>query len=207
MTRFVVSGTGTGIGKTVLAAGLTQALGAGYWKPVQAGLEDETDSEAAARLADIPADRILPEAWRLKLPASPHLAAEREGVMIDPDWLDPPDHAGPLIIEGAGGVLVPLTRDYLFADLFARWQIPVILVATTQLGTISHSLTAIEALRHRNVPIHGVAFVGDAHDDNERTIPEIGGIRRLGRLPILDPLTPSRLADAFRSGFDLHDFL
>ena len=206
MTRFVVSGTGTGIGKTVFAAALTGALGARYWKPVQAGLDGGTDSEAIARLADIPADRILPEAWRLKLPASPHLAAEREGVMIDPDRLDPPDHAGPLVIEGAGGVLVPLTRNYLFADLFARWQIPVIIVATTQLGTISHSLTAIEALRARKVPIHGVAFVGEAQDDNERTLPEMSGARRLGRLPLIDPMTPTSLAQAFRSGFDLRDF-
>ena len=87
MTRYVITGTGTGIGKTIFAAGLAGALGAHYWKPVQAGLEDETDSETVARLSGLPPERILPEAYRLTLPASPHLAAESEGVKIDTDAL------------------------------------------------------------------------------------------------------------------------
>jgi len=103
-------------------------------------------------------------------------------------------------------VLVPLTRSVLSVDLFARWQVPVILVATTQLGTISHSLSAIEALKARNVPIHGIAFVGDAHEDNEAIVPALSGVRRLGRLPILNPLNRASLAAAFAEHFNLTDF-
>ena len=201
MTRFVVTGTDTGIGKTVFSAALAGATGAPYWKPVQAGLDDETDSEVVTRLANVAA---VPEAYRLVTPASPHLAAEIDGVTIDPDQLTPP--AGDLIIEGAGGALVPLTRTLLYADLFARWQIPVIICARTALGTINHSLLTIEALRARSVPIHGLAFLGDAVEDSEAIIAEIASVRRLGRLPIIDPLTPQKLAAAFSANFDLADF-
>ncbi|MGB7410224.1 MAG: dethiobiotin synthase [Sphingopyxis granuli] len=201
MPRFVVTGTDTGIGKTVFTAALAGALGIPYWKPIQSGLEDETDSEVVARLAGVP---VLPEAYRLVTPASPHLAAEIDGVAIDPDALTPP--AGDLIVEGAGGVLVPVTRTLLYADLFARWRIPVIVCAHTGLGTINHSLLTIEALRARGVPIHGIAFVGDAVEDSEAIVAKIGGVRRLGRLPRLDPLTDETLAQAFAANFDLAGF-
>ena len=115
----VVTGTDTGVGKTVFAAALTSALDARYWKPVQSGLEDETDTEVVTRLAQLPADRVHPELWRLQTPASPHLAAEIDGVRIDPAALTLPAGEGPLVVEGAGGLLVPLNRDMLFADLFA----------------------------------------------------------------------------------------
>jgi dethiobiotin synthetase len=201
MTRFVVTGTDTGIGKTIFSAALAGALGVPYWKPIQSGLEEETDSEIVARLAGVP---VRPEGYRLVTPASPHLAAEIDGVTIDPDALTPPD--GALIVEGAGGVLVPVTRTLLYADLFARWRIPVIVCARTGLGTINHSLLTIEALRARGVPIHGLAFLGDAVPDSEAIIAKLGGVRRLGRLPIVDPLTPEELAKAFAAGFDSADF-
>jgi len=201
--RLVVTGTDTGIGKTVFAAGLTAALGASYWKPVQSGLEEETDSETVARLARLPAERVIPEAWRLRTPASPHLAAELDGVAIDPDALTPPDVAGPLVIEGAGGLLVPLTRRVLTVDVFARWGLPVVLVARTALGTINHTLLSLEALRARDVSVAGVALVGEEHADNASAIAEFSGAPVLGRLPILPELTPERLAEAFAAGFDL----
>ena len=201
MPRFVVTGTDTGIGKTVFSAALAGATGVPYWKPVQAGLDEETDSEVVARLAGAP---VFPETYRLVTPASPHRAAAIDGVTIDPDELPPPE--GDLIIEGAGGALVPLTRTLLYADMFARWQIPVIICARTALGTINHSLLTIEALRARNVPIHGLAFLGDAVEDSEAIIAEISGVKRLGRLPIIDPLTPENLAVAFKANFDLQDF-
>ncbi|ARS28833.1 dethiobiotin synthase [Sphingomonas sp. KC8] len=199
MNRFVVTGTDTGIGKTIFAAGLTQALAATYWKPVQAGLDEETDSATVARLAGRP---VLPEAHRLIHPLSPHRAAELEGRVIDADALAPPACAGPLVIEGAGGPLVPVNRETLFADIFARWGLPVILCARTGLGTINHSLGSIEALRARGITVHGIAFIGTANEDNEATIAAIGQVRRLGRLPHLDPLTPDTLAAAFADGFD-----
>lgn len=195
--RLVVTGTDTGVGKTVFAAALTQALGARYWKPVQAGLEEETDTETVARLGRIPPERLHAEAWRLNAPASPHLAAEIDGVAIDPDALEPPEGPGPLVIEGAGGLMVPLTRETLFIDVFKRWGAPVILCARTALGTINHTLLSIEALTARDVPLLGVAFIGEAMEDSERAICEISGAARLGRLPPLDPLTPESLAAGF----------
>lgn len=201
MTRFVVTGTDTGIGKTIFSAGLAQATGTPYWKPIQSGLEEETDSEAVARLAGVP---VHPEAYRLVTPASPHIAAEIDGVNINLETLAPPP--GDLIVEGAGGALVPVTRTTLYADLFAKWQVPVIVCARTALGTINHSLLTIEALKSRNVPIHGLAFLGDAVEDSEAIIADIGGVRRLGRLPIVDPLNSETLAEAFKANFDLADF-
>ena len=201
MTRFVVTGTDTWIGKTIFSACLAQATGAPYWKPIQSGLEEETDSEIVARLAGVP---IRPEAYRLVTPASPHIAAEIDGVNIDVETLTPPP--GNLIVEGAGGALVPVTRQILYADLFAKWQVPVIVCARTALGTINHSLLTIEALRSRGVPIHGLAFLGDAVEDSEAIISEISGVRRLGRLPIIDPLNGETLAEAFKANFALRDF-
>lgn len=202
----IVTGTDTGIGKTVFAAALAGALGGAYWKPVQAGLDEATDSELVARLAGLPTDRILAEAYRLRTPCSPHRAAEIDGAAIDPARLVPPACDRPLVIEGAGGVLVPLTRDLVFADLFARWALPVVLVARTSLGTINHSLLSIEALRARGIAIVGIAFVGDPNEDSEATIAAIGGVRRLGRLPLLDPLDRDGLARAFAAHFRLQDF-
>ena len=199
---FVVTGTDTGIGKTVFSAGLTAALGASYWKPVQAGLEDGSDAETVSWLAGLAPERILPEAYRLRTPCSPHRAAELDGVEIDPARLTLPD-VRPLVVEGAGGALVPLTRGLLFVDQFAAWGAPVIVVARTALGTINHSLLTIEALRARGVRIAGIAFVGDPVPDSEATIAAMGGVPRLGRLPMLERLDPETLAAAFAANFDL----
>jgi dethiobiotin synthetase len=201
----VVTGTDTDVGKTVFAAALTVALGAYYWKPVQAGLADGSDAGTVVRLG-VPAARVLPEAYRLATPCSPHRAAEIDGVTIDSTRLALPMLDGPLVVEGAGGVLVPVTRQLLFADLFARWEAPVVLVARTGLGTISHSLLSIEALRARGLTVLGVAFVGEAVEDSEATIAAIGGVRRLGRLPRLDRLDAGTLAAAFAAHFDVEDF-
>lgn len=206
MPRFVVTGTDTNIGKTVFAAVLADALGASYWKPVQAGLEGETDSEAVMRLGGIPAGRIIPEAWRLRTPASPHLAARLDNVRIQPDLLVPPSIRPPLIIEGAGGVMVPLTETVVFADIFSRWQIPVILCARTGLGTINHTLLSLEVLRHRCVPLFGVVFIGDEVADTQHIIGELGQVRCLGRLPLLETVTREALRDAFRRHFDIAHF-
>ncbi len=202
----IVTGTDTGIGKTVFSAGLVGFLGASYWKPIQSGLEEETDSAAVARLAQLPPGRVLPEAARLQLPASPHLSAEREGMTLDPDSLMLPEGPRPLVVEGAGGLLVPLTRKTLFIDVFARWGAPVILCARAGLGTLNHTLLSLEALRARRMPILGVALLGDAHADNARVIAEMGQVPVLGRLPRLDPLTPESLATAFASAFRRADF-
>jgi dethiobiotin synthetase len=204
--KLVITGTDTGIGKTVFSAAVTNALGACYWKPIQSGLDEESDSETVLRLGRIPSQRILPEAWRLKTPVSPHLSAEIDAVTLDPHALEPPATNSPLIIEGAGGLLVPLTRHETFADVFARWQIPIILCARTGLGTINHTLLSLEAMRQRRIPVFGVSFIGDAHPDTQRIIEEMGDVRILGRLPRLEPLTPDTLRRAFRENFDTSSF-
>lgn len=204
--QFIITGTDTGVGKTVFAAALTHALGAHYWKPIQAGLEDMTDSEQVATLGAIAKERILEEVYRLKRPASPHIAAEHEGINISLSKLSLPEIAGPFVVEGAGGLMVPVNAACLMVDVFRSWRLPVILVARTSLGTINHSLLSLEALAGRNIPVQGIAFVGDAEPLVENTICEMGNVRRLGRLPVLDPLSAEALADAFRDNFQPEDF-
>jgi dethiobiotin synthetase len=206
-SRFVISATDTDVGKTVFAAALAGALGAHYWKPIQCGLEEGGDIARVKALSGLPDDHLLPEAYRLKLAASPHRAAEAEGVEIDVARLVPPSVDTPLVIEGAGGIMVPVTRRLLLIDLLATWGIPVILCARTALGTINHSLLSLAALRARSIPVHGIAFIGDENSDTERTIAEMGEVRSLGRLPFVDPLDSRSLAGAFAANFRREDFL
>jgi dethiobiotin synthetase len=206
-TRIIVTGTDTGVGKTVFAAALAGALGAYYWKPIQAGLLEETDRQAVLRLSGLSEERLLPEAYRLKTPASPHLAAAIDGITIDPETLVLPNTDGSLVVEGAGGLLVPLTREVAYIDVIARWRAPVVLCARTTLGTINHSLLSIEALRTRGIPLLGVVFIGDESAESERIIVEMGHARRLGRLPYLAQLTGDMLRAAFALHFNIDDFL
>ena len=209
MKPLVVTGTDTNIGKSVVASMLTLALDAVYWKPIQAGTEGETDRERVARMTGLGPERFRGEQYILKNPLSPHRAAELEGITIDAQGLslpnDIPAHQT-LVIEGAGGVLVPVTRELLQADLFARWTAPAILCARTTLGTINHSLLSIEALRARGVAILGIIFVGGEMADTEKTIVEMGNIKRLGRLPALQECNPETLREAFAENFREEDF-
>jgi dethiobiotin synthetase len=205
--RIVVTGTDTGIGKTVFSAALVAALDGIYWKPVQSGLEEETDTETVLRLSGLDARQVLPEAYRLKTPASPHLAAAIDNVVIETDRLVLPQVDRPLVVEGAGGLLVPLTRDVAYIDVMARWGAPVVLCARTSLGTINHSLLSLEALRARRIPVLGIAFIGDENAESERIIVEMSRIRRLGRLPHLTQLKPETLKAAFARHFNVANFI
>ncbi|WFU80480.1 dethiobiotin synthase [Bradyrhizobium sp. CIAT3101] len=205
--RIVVTGTDTGIGKTIFSAGLANLLAANYWKPIQAGLDGETDTETVIRLGGLSAARIIPERYRLRTPASPHYAAEVEGIRLEADSLDVPDTGEqPLVIEGAGGLMVPLSGDTLYIDVFERWRIPVVLCASTELGTINHSLLSIEALRKREIPILGMAFIGERNSETQTVIREMGRVRWLGRLPWLSPLTADTLQAAFITSFRADSF-
>lgn len=206
-TRIIVTGTDTGIGKTVFSAALAGALDGFYWKPIQAGLDEETDSQTVMKLSGLSADRVLREAYRLRTPASPHFAAEIDGVTIDHQNLKVPEKDRPLVVEGAGGLLVPLTRDVTYLDLMTRWRVPVVLCARTTLGTINHSLLSIEALRARGVAMLGIAFIGEENVESERIIVEMGKVRRLGRLPRVAPLIRDTLREAFAGAFNIDDFL
>jgi len=196
MSPIVVTGTDTGVGKTVFAAGLTAALRARYWKPVQSGLEEATDTQVVQALSGC---EVLTEAYRLDRPASPHLSAEDMGLEIDPDRLALPQITGPLVIEGAGGVMVPLTRRLFFLDLMARWQAPVIVVARTALGTINHTALSLMALRQAGCAVVGVAFVGAPEPEVEDTIVQMCDTAHLGRLEMLPQLDAATLGRAFEA--------
>ena len=184
----VICGTDTDVGKTVVSALVVQGLGATYWKPVQSGLEGGGDSGRLQALLQLPAERLLPEAYRLQTPVSPHWAAELEGITIDPARLALPAVAGALVVETAGGLLVPLRRDWLQIDQLAAWGLPVLLVARSGLGTLNHTLLSLEALKRRSIPVLGLVLNGDPHPDNPRTLAALGGVPVLAELPPLDPL-------------------
>lgn len=204
MTRaLIVAGTDTGIGKTVAAAALVSRLDADYWKPIQAGLDGETDREVVIRLSGIDAARAHAEAYRLRTPASPHRAAELDGILIEPVRISPPSTRHPLVIELAGGLLVPVTRNLLQIDMVAPWSIPVVLVASTRLGTINHTLLSLEALRHRDLTVAGILFSGDANPDTEHTIASFANVPILGRLPHIDPCEGPALRTAARTHLDI----
>ena len=194
--RLVICGTDTDVGKTVVSALVVQGLGAHYWKPVQCGLEGGGDSGRVKALLDLPDDRLLSEAYRLAAPASPHWAAEREEVTIEPDCLALPDESrcpGPLVVETAGGLMVPLRRDWLQIDQISRWGLPVLLVARSGLGTLNHTLLSLDALRRRRIPVLGLVLNGPLHPDNPRTLAALGEAAVLAELPPMDPLEASGL--------------
>jgi dethiobiotin synthetase len=201
--RLVIAGTDTDVGKTVVSALVVQGLGAHYWKPVQSGLAEGGDSERVRELLRLPPERILPEAYRLRAPVSPHWAAEQDGVRINGAALALPAVPGPLVVECAGGLLVPLWRDRepgaLQIDQIVRWGLPVLLVARSGLGTINHTLLSLEALRQRAIPVLGLVLNGPLHPDNPRTLETLGGVPVLAQLPPLKPLTASALEDQWRA--------
>ena len=190
----VICGTDTDVGKTVVSSLVVQGLGATYWKPVQSGLEGGGDSGRLQALLQLPAERLLPEAYRLQTPVSPHWAAELEGITIDPARLALPAVAGALVVETAGGLLVPLRRDWLQIDQLATWGLPVLLVARSGLGTLNHTLLSVEALRQRSIPLLGLVLNGPLHPDNPTTLAALAQAPVLAQLPPLEPLTASGLA-------------
>ena len=194
-----VTGTDTGIGKTLVAACLACAWDADYWKPLQTGLADEpADSDTVRRLAGLDAARIHPPAVRLQASLSPEDAARLEAVAIETDRLALPPGDRPLVVEGAGGVLVPIAPGLLMIDLVARLALPVVLVARSTLGTLNHTLLSLEALRARGIPVAGVILNGPPSPGNRAAIERHGGVRVLAELPPLPPPdveTVARLAD------------
>ncbi|MDM7936597.1 MAG: dethiobiotin synthase [Cyanobium sp. CZS 48M] len=203
MTRLVVCGTDTDVGKTVVSALLVQGLGAHYWKPVQCGLEEGGDTARVAALLGLTpseaAERLLPEAYRFNHPVSPHWAAELEQRPIELERLALPLVRGPLVVETAGGLLVPLRLDSLQIDQISRWGLPVLLVARSGLGTLNHTLLSVEALRTRGIPLLGLVLNGPLHPDNPRTLETMTGARVLACLPPLPRLDRQALAEHWQA--------
>ena len=204
--RLVVCGTDTDVGKTVVSALMVQGLGAHYWKPVQCGLENgEGDRDRVQRWLGLPGERIIPEAYRLEAPVSPHWASALEGgdplhpgAPIDPQQLKLPAHPGALVVETAGGLLVPLRLDLLQIEQLQRWQLPVLLVARSGLGTLNHTLLSLEALRQRGIPVLGVLLNGPHHANNLSTLEQLAGAPVLGCLPPLEAINKATLAEQWQ---------
>jgi dethiobiotin synthetase len=203
-SRFFVTGTDTGVGKTVVSAMLCAALDAIYWKPVQTGTREGTDRATVMRIAGLVGKRTRPEAYRFSPPVSPHLAARLAGEKIQLGRIDLPKIAPGenLIAEGAGGVFVPLNETDLTTALMKRLNLPVLLVARTSLGTINHTLLSIAALRSAGLDLRGVIMVGKENVENRKAIGHYGQVRVMGRLPFLSRLDRKTLIKAFNSHFD-----
>jgi dethiobiotin synthetase len=190
---FFVTGTDTDVGKTVVSAWLLTHLDACYWKPVQAGAEPETDAVTVRRLAKVPGDRILREAYVLPEAIAPHEAARRAGISVDMAKLEAPATDRLLVVEGAGGMLVPLTDKAYVVDLAAQLHLPVLLVARSTLGTINHTLLSIEALRRRGLPLAGVVINGPETPHNRAAIERYGEVNVIAEIPWLPEVTRATL--------------
>jgi dethiobiotin synthase len=203
-----VTGTDTSVGKTVVSAALMYRYGRGtplrYWKPIQTGIERDDDTAEVVRLCCCGRDAVLEAGVGLRRPVSPHLAARLSGVTIDvAPLVDTANQADrPLIVEGAGGALVPINDHDLMADLMLGLGLPAVVVARSALGTINHTLLTLEALRRRSIPIVGVVLVGEPNADNREAIERYGCVAVLGEMPRLEPLTPEVLAGWSGAGLD-----
>jgi dethiobiotin synthetase len=182
MRKIVVTGIGTGVGKTIVSAIITEALEADYWKPVQTGMAEGTDSETIRKLIRNTKTKIHPEAFRLKLPASPHAAAAAENTSIHIKELKLPDSTNNLVIEGAGGLMVPLNDKELMIDFIRQLQAETVLVVRHYLGSINHTLLSIEALKSRNISVRGLVFNGEQNEASESAILGFSGIKVIGRI-------------------------
>lgn len=196
--KFFIAGTDTGIGKTFVSAMLMSALDATYWKPVQAGLEEETDTGFVQRVAEVGEDRIIPERYRLKTAMSPHGAADIDGVSISlNDFELPQYHTRHLIVEGAGGLNVPLNWEDTVLDLIDQLKLPVLLVGRSSLGTLNHTLLSVEALIKRGIEVFGVVLNGERHPHNKGTLEHFTGLTILQTEPIQN-VDRDTLIDGFR---------
>ena len=176
--RLIVAGTDTNVGKTIVSSLLVAKLNAHYWKPIQCGeLDTGGDSATIKKLTGIEENRIIPEAYRLKMAASPNQAAEAEGITIEDKNLILPSHDGPLVVELAGGLMVPLRDNWLQIDQIKIWNLPVVLVARSGLGTLNHTLLSLEAMEKRNIQVTTLILNGEKHEGNYKTLLKIVGAK------------------------------
>jgi dethiobiotin synthetase len=207
-SRFFVTGTDTGIGKTVASALLCAALDAIYWKPIQTGSREGTDRATVMRLARLPRERTIPETYCFAPPVSPHLAARRARTRIDLKKIELPSlrRDENVIVEGAGGVLVPINEGQLMTHVMRRLKLPVLLVARSSLGTINHTTLSLAALRMAGLEVRGVIMVGKPNVENRKAIEHYGKVAVLGMIPVLSRISRRALMQTFRQYFDYRAF-
>ena len=190
MKNYFVTGTDTGCGKTVVSSCLVKALDADYWKPIQTGtIDGSIDKLIVQRLTGFEEDRFHPSSYSFRQPLSPLEAASREKRKIIIEKIKIPQSDRPIIIEGAGGILVPITRKKFMVDLIAKLHLSVVLVCKTSLGTINHTLLSVEALRKRHINLVGIVFSGKINKWVARTIAEMTKVNIIGKVPIIKPLS------------------
>ncbi len=196
---FFVTGTDTGIGKTVVSAMLTAGLNAAYWKPIQSGLEEQTDTQFVRETTGLSSDHFFPEQYRLQTPMSPHASAEIDGVAIDMKKFTLPDFKkfDHLVVEGAGGLMVPMNDDEMIIDLIKYLELPVLLVVRSSLGTLNHTFLSLDQLRRYEIPCLGVIMNGEKHESNRKAIEYYGDTTVLAELEPLEEITPERLRTVF----------
>ncbi len=182
MEKYFITGIGTGVGKTIVSAIFVEALKADYWKPVQAGNFDFTDTDFVKSLVSNSISKFHSETYKFKTPASPHYAAGIENIKINPGNFKIPETKNHLIIEGAGGLMVPLNNNFLMLDFIKQFNAEVILVSQNYLGSISHTLLSIEALKTRNIQVKGIVFNGEKNESSENYILTYSGIPCLLRV-------------------------
>lgn len=185
--RIFVTGIGTEVGKTIVSAILVEALRADYWKPVQSGSLERTDAEVVQSLISCGESRFHPASYLLCEPIAPERAARLEGKEISPQRLVPPKTSGPLVIEGCGGVLVPLAPGYTVLDLIIELKAEVVLVSRTYLGSINHTLLSLAALKQRGISPLGVIYNGPRDDYTEEVVLRESGVGSLGHVPEGNP--------------------
>ena len=198
--RFFVTGIGTGVGKTVVSAVLTQHYQAGYWKPIQSGDLAQSDSMEVGKLIDTHLN-IYPERFRLRLAASPHQSAAQEGLCMELSDFTLPVTDGPLIVEGAGGLFVPVNDQHFMMDLIRQLQLPAVLVVRDYLGCINHTLLSLHVLQSANVPVASLIFNGAfnpaTRDMLIKHCPEDAAIFELPDFASLDKEAVQKAARAF----------
>ena len=182
MRKIFVTGIGTDVGKTVVSAILTEALEADYWKPVQAGDLDNSDSIKVERFISNNKSIIHPEGMKLNSPMSPHAAAAIDNVEIKLSEFKLPETNNNLVVEGAGGLMVPLNDKDLIIDLIKHLGLEVVLVSQNYLGSINHTILSIDALKSRNIPVAGIVFNGDTNEETEKYILNYSNLKCLGRI-------------------------
>ena len=205
-SQFVICGTDTDIGKTLISSFFVRGLNSFYWKPIQSGIGSETDSQAVERLSKVNKSKIIKEAYIFTKPVSPHWAAEIDKKVINFQQLNLPNVDGSLIVETAGGLMVPITRNYLQIDQIKQWDIPVILVCKSTLGTLNHTLLSIEALKKRNIKILGLVINGEKHLDNPKTLTEFSSIPIIAEFPYLQKIN-SNILDIMWKELDIKNKL
>jgi dethiobiotin synthetase len=196
--KIFVTGTGTGVGKTFVSAILAVGLSAGYWKPVQSGLLEKTDTAWVREMTGLPSTHFYPESYRFRFPLSPHVAAEKDGIHIDLELMDLPETSEEhLIVEGAGGIMVPLNEHHLMLDLMKKLQLPVLLVAESGLGTINHTLLSLDLLKNHSVQVLGVVMNGPRNPENRKAIEHFGNTRVCAEIEPLERIDKVTLKNAF----------